>query len=245
MIGRRTLLAVLLLALRAIPSHAADSGTAARASSAPVTRVLFIGNSYTYVNGGLDAQVHAFDPSIVTTRLANAGYTLEQHASDAHELAAIQEGGFTHVVLQEQSQFPVAQRERFRRAAAKLDAEIKRAGAKTVLLMTWERPDSLRMDVTAGNVAASYTALGQELGVPVAPAGRAFMRSRRERPDLALYQEDGHPTVAGTYLAAAVIYRTLTGHAPPSDGASAPGSASISPEDRAFLSRIASEATSH
>ena len=104
--------------------------------------------------------------------------------------------------------------------------------------MTWERPDSISYGVTTANLAAAYNAIGTELGAKVAPAGLAFALSLRERPDLLLYSQDGHPTVYGTYLAACVLYGTIFGRSPVGNPYSDP---SITAEMRAYLQHIAAE----
>jgi hypothetical protein len=48
----------------------------------PVTRVLFVGNSYTSYNDGLDKQLERLAPSIVTERVTYGGFTLENHWTD-------------------------------------------------------------------------------------------------------------------------------------------------------------------
>jgi hypothetical protein len=53
--------------------------TFASCQSQPSTRVLFIGNSYTFVNGGLDKQLEGLAPSTETEHIASGGYTLEKH----------------------------------------------------------------------------------------------------------------------------------------------------------------------
>ena len=56
----------------------------------------------------------------------------------------------------------------------------------------------------------------------VIPAGLSFARVVNERPDLELYQADKrHPSLIGTYLAAATVYATLTGLSPETNGFSA------------------------
>jgi len=51
--------------------------------------------------------------------------------------------------------------------------------------------------------------------VLVIPAGLAFARAIKERPDLNLYVKDKrHPTLAGTVLASATIYASLFGRSP-------------------------------
>jgi len=183
--------------------------TFASCQSQPSTRILFIGNSYTAVNGGLDKQLEELSSSIVTERIALGGYTLEKHWTDGNALQKIRNGKWNYVVLQEQSQAPVINQAKFYAFARMFDDEIRRSGARTILLMTWERPDSKNLGVTTDGLAAAYTAIGKELGAKVAPAGLAFARSLKIRPDVALCIQDGHPTVEGTYLAACVLYRTI------------------------------------
>jgi hypothetical protein len=186
----------------------------ASAGCRPTTRVLFIGNSYTYVNGGIDAQLMALDPSIRASRIASGGYTLAKHWNDGAALKAIRKGGWACVVLQEQSQTPILDPAGFRQYVAAFDQEIRRSGSRTILLMTWERPDSVAAGVTTANLAEAYRSVGADLGIAVAPAGLAFADARLERPDLALYSQDGHPTQYGTYLAACVVYATIMNRSP-------------------------------
>ena len=206
--------------------------------SQPSTRILFIGNSYTFINGGLDKQLKGLAPSIETECIAVGGYTLEKHWNDGNAIQTIREGKWDYVILQEQSQFPVINQKKFYDFARKFDEEIRRSGAKTILLMTWERPDSRKFGVTTDNLAAAYKAIGKELGVKVAPAGLAFARAIRGKPELTLYSQDGHPTVEGTYLAACVLYRTIFENSPVGNPYS---ERSIPAEMRAYLQGIAAE----
>ena len=59
---------------------------AACAAPPPTARVLFIGNSYTYVNGGVDRQLAGLAPTIATRQLAISGYTLERHWTDGQDV---------------------------------------------------------------------------------------------------------------------------------------------------------------
>jgi hypothetical protein len=204
--------------------------------SQPSTRILFIGNSYTFVNGGLDKQLKGLAPSIVAECIAVGGYTLEKHWTEGNAVLKIREGKWDYVILQEQSQFPIINQKKFYDCARKFDEEIRRSGAKTILLMTWERPDSKEYGVTTDNLASAYTAIGKELDVKVAPAGLAFARAIRGNPELTLYSQDGHPTVEGTYLAACVLYQTIFENSPVGNPYS---ERSIPDEMRAYLQGIA------
>jgi hypothetical protein len=225
---RKTLLAFLILFLL----------TACSTDQQPSKHILFIGNSFTYYNGGIDKQLKGLASASEFQTIAVGGYSLEDHWNSGEALAAIRKGGWDYVVLQEQSQLPVINRAQFSEYARKFDGEIRNSGAKTVLLMTWERPDSVQYGVTSANMANAYIAVGAQLGVKVAPVGRAFARSLSERPDLVLYQQDGHPTMYGTYLAACVLYGTIYDVSP----VGLPyADSSISKELRDFFQRIAAE----
>jgi hypothetical protein len=207
-------------------------------NSPPRARILFIGNSYTYFNDGVDHELEGLAPTAATARLAQAGYSLEDHWNDGEAVSLIQDGSWDYVVLQEQSQRPVLDQARFYNFARALNGTIRETGAQTILMMTWERPDSVSGGVNTANLAAAYNQVGERLGARVAPIGLAFARSRIERPSLVLYSEDGHPTVFGTYLAACVLYGVVYGETP--FGNSYAGSG-ITADDAAYLQQVAAE----
>lgn len=200
--------------------------------------VLFIGNSYTFYNGGLDQELKGLAPDTQTESIAVGGYTLQNHWQDGKALTEIRKGGWDYVVLQEQSQRPVFERALFLEYVKKFDVEIKNNHAKTILLMTWDRPENDAQGVTNNNVAAAYTSVGKQLGITVAPVGLAFGRSLALKPNLQLYTEDGHPTPAGTYLAACVLFETIYGVIPVGNSFS---DGSISSDTRSYLQQVAAD----
>ncbi len=94
--------------------------------------------------------------------------------------------------------------------------------------------------MTTANFAAAYDDVGATLGAQVAPVGEAFATALLARPDLLLNNVDGHPTPAGTYLAACVVYRTIEGRSPVGLASADP---SVPPDPRAFLQGIAGQGT--
>ena len=64
-------------------------------------------------------------------------------------------------------------------------------------------------------MAKSYRAAAKAAEAKILPAGEAWQEALSRDPKIALYQADNlHPTPAGSYLAALVITRGLTGVAP-------------------------------
>ena len=97
---------------------------AALSSHAQQTSVLFIGNSYTYVNdlpNTLRQLALSLGDTMTVASSAPGGYTLFQHSTYAPSLAAIESQQWDFVVLQEQSQLgalPVEATRRVREFAA-------------------------------------------------------------------------------------------------------------------------------
>jgi hypothetical protein len=88
-------------------------------------------------------------------------------------------------------------------------------------------------------VDATYTDLSLRLKAALAPVGRAFERALIQNPKLSLWDSDGsHPTVAGSFMAACVLYGAITG-ADPRASTSVPEGLSVS--QAALLRSVAAE----
>jgi hypothetical protein len=89
------------------------------------------------------------------------------------------------------------------------DAEIRKSGAKTILFLTWANWDKQEMQSV---VNEAYYSIAKELNATVAPVGPAWEAASRLSPNISLYNGDqfSHPTAAGSYLAACVIYLVIT-----------------------------------
>lgn len=197
------ILAVIILSCWLFYDHGLKDKT-----KTPPLRILFIGNSFTSFNGGIGKQLEGLAPSIDTQMITPGGFNLHNHWN-GEARNKIQEGKWDYVILQEQSQLPVINPEMFFQYGTLLNQETRKAEAKTVFIMTWERPDSLSFSVTTENLSMAYQEIGRQTGALVAPVGTAFRQSLRTRPDIPLYGNDGHPTVQGTFLAACVLYATI------------------------------------
>jgi hypothetical protein len=209
----------------------------AYAQSAPRTlEVLFIGNSFTFVNNLGDMLAGIAEslpgPRIHPTLIVGGGMTLQWHYAAGDALKAIDRQRWDTVILQEQSVFGAASTSLatddesatgrvettlspptiFHESVRKFVPRIRAARATPLLLMTWARK---RRPEEQMALADAYESIGRELKVRVSPAGLAWQEARRRWPDLELHLADGsHPNGAGTYLTACVLYVTLTGKNP-------------------------------
>ncbi len=220
----------LMPALPAAAQVAATPGPGPGLAPGAPRQVLFVGNSHLYYNDSLHdhlrrmvAEGSGIDIGDLEFRsITISGGSLDMHPID-HYLtpgAIGQDRPFDLVILQGHSAAAdnAARSDRFRNAVRAMDPKIRATGARTALYMTPAHdrghPD-YRPDGTA-RLDALYTSVGREIGAVVIPVGLAFAEARRLRPDIALQQptDHNHPTLAGTYLAAAVSYATLYGASP-------------------------------
>jgi hypothetical protein len=198
--------------------------------SRQIVRVLFIGNSYTYFNNLPDivAGMAAADPDgpiIVPSLATRGGATLGWHLENGTALKSLASGKWDFVVLQERSLLGgsvkdgktiVGDPSAFHASTRDWVRRIRAVGATPILYMTWARREpSDPATRVQKELADAYLTIGRELGVKVAPVGLAWAETKRRLYTLDLHMWDAsHPTPAGSYLAAAVLYATLTGRSP-------------------------------
>jgi hypothetical protein len=203
----------------------------------PPRTILYVGNSFFYYNNSMHSYV------LSMARAADAGrkgdratsVTISGSGFDWHDMASyFRPNGlatysfvgdnevvfnkfdkpFEAVILNDCSQCPVHPKLKgiFHEYAKKHSDTIVKNGAKPILLMTWAYKDKPEM---TAQLAEEYTTAGNANNVLVIPAGLAFAKAIGKRPELELYQSDKrHPSLAGTYLAAATIYAAVYGKSP-------------------------------
>ncbi|MFC1898436.1 hypothetical protein ACFLYJ_02570 [Candidatus Cloacimonadota bacterium] len=182
-------------------------------------RILFIGNSITYYNGGVDLHTmnlaNNIDPTLEIDCFAmtGGGWTLEMHYNNPALIDEIQQGEYDLVMLQEMTSRPVNDPDLFYYYAAALDSVITDSGAETAFFFSW--PFESVFDDMIEQQAAAYNYIGQQLDAPVIPVARAWQLSLQENPEIILYMPDGnHPTVQGTYLACCAFFSFLWDETP-------------------------------
>ena len=183
-------------------------------------RLLFIGNSYTYVNNlpEMFAKLaEAGHQQVETLMVAPGGWRLQDHWDKGEAPKILHGGRWDYVVLQEQSLLGtnfllngkprVKNDEVFRPWADKWAAEISKAGARPVFYLTWARKGTPEDQSVLTDAYMRAAKANQAL---VAPVGIAWAAVRQQHPSIDLFYTDGsHPSAAGTYLAACTFYATI------------------------------------
>ncbi len=204
-------------------------------------KILFIGNSLTYYNDlpGLVEQLSARAARpLAEDRVTLANATLGFHWYYTSARRRLYQDAWAFVVLQEYSSRPADDP-----AATLADyrlwgGAVNRLGARPIIFENWPH-DARESDAPA--MHATYLKVQQEIGGDLAPIGPAWLLCRRLHPEIELYVDEKHPTVAGTYLAACVLYKTLY-HQPATGLPTIIAGLDLAPDIAATLQKIADAA---
>jgi hypothetical protein len=177
-----------------------------------LTRILFIGNSYTSRNQlpRLIAQIAAgaeHPRRVDVDSIVAGGASLKRHWNAGVAQKSLETTPWNFVVLQEQSTLPLKNAKRYHENVRLFAPEIAKRGARTVLYLTWSRQQS---PTSQGDLTRAVEEIGAEIKALVVPVGPAWHTAMQENAGLNLYVDDGsHPSTAGSYLAACVFFASL------------------------------------
>lgn len=189
--------------------------------------ILFIGNSFTFVNDlpkMLEMLAADAGEELSTASVLRGGAYLHQFADPKNELGqrlaeTYPTKNWDFIVLQDQSFNPANQPDDFLDSAKTLCEQMD-CGAKFLFYSTWAYRDQTeklaKTGMTYSEMLTALTASYQKAadlyhGIRV-PVGNAFALSTAEYPEIDLYTaDDYHPSPCGTYLAACLFYRAITG----------------------------------
>lgn len=231
--------APLLMAAALLGGCASTATPTAPAAPPPVVTgpplsMMWVGNSFFYYNNSLHGHMGQLASS-AKERLRGTSVTISGSGMDWHDLPSLLRADgigrysfvgdneirfnppgrqFDTVVMMDCSQCPIHPQLKgaFNNTVAKNAATLKAQNIRGVLFMSWAYKDKPEM---TQQLADAYTAAAKANGMKVIPAGLAFARAIAAKPDLELYVADKrHPSLAGTYLAAATTYAALWGKSP-------------------------------
>ena len=195
---------------------------------------LFIGNSYTYYNNFCATFTNlcrSAGKNVYVRQVTKGRHSLFQAAnpkdlegSRVRHLLTTQK--WDYVILQERHNFPIKKPKRMSKAIRSLAPYIEASGAQMILFMNWAplkgHGDYRRLASIVPTKAAYeqkltevFETFAAENDAVVSPVGLAFAQSQKKHPGIRLIRRDkSHPTAAGSYLSACVIFQTLFGEPP-------------------------------
>jgi hypothetical protein len=187
-------------------------------------RVLFVGNSLTYVND-LPAMVARISASLgaplETHSLVAPDYGLEDHWNDGMVARLLQRERWDVVVLQQGPSSLPESGANLVDYATRFGTLIRTGGACPAVYMVWSEA---RYPQLFDAVRDHYREAADSARAQFLPAGEAWRASWRNDSTFAFYSADGlHPTPLGSYVAALTITAGLTGRSPIGDTTSIAG----------------------
>lgn len=198
------------------------AGNVGAQTSGRKVNVLFIGNSYTYINSLPQMFKSLVEKELPGVQInvkftGEGGATMKDHWKNGGALKEIKTGKWNYVVLQGQSMLgsddltAPGSPDLFYKYSRKLAGEVKKSGGRAVFFMTWCRknlPDQQKYLTNA------YSKISAECGGILAPVGEVW-KEFHHISDIELYRRDNsHPTVTGTYLAALTIFAAIFNEIP-------------------------------
>ena len=181
-------------------------------------RVLFVGNSLTYVGNSpavFSALAEANGKPIASDMIVRGGATLTQRVADGSVARALDETKYTALVLQERGgdlmcSFGPDSCVQSRQAIKALSALAEQSGASVVLLGSYQpHPAASQRLIEAESAAAS------EVGIPYIEVSEKLRRLRSAAPELTWFAPDGmHPGKELALLNAILVYQALHGSLP-------------------------------
>tara|TARA_B100000508_G_C11458650_1_gene278054 strand:+ start:423 stop:1973 length:1551 start_codon:yes stop_codon:yes gene_type:complete len=198
-------------------------------------KVLFLGNSYTYVND-LPKMVadlaKSLGDTVIYSSITPGGQRLSGHAGSSATYTRFKQNTWDYIVLQDQSQlpsFPISQvrKDVFPYAKQLCDSIHALPGcAKPVFFMTWGRENGDQQNCKFYSPLCTYEGMQLELrknyltmantnNAFASPVGMVWRDVRKRWPTIDLYNPDGsHPAKQGSYVAACTFYAVFFGKSP-------------------------------
>jgi hypothetical protein len=192
------------------------------------TRVLCVGNSFTYYNSCPQmlkelawSQGHYIDMNVSV----KGGWSMGNHLSLPTTDDLIKDGGYDVAFLQDQSQAPAKVGFDRKGNSALLESMVMMADkvrstseeCRVIIESTWAYPG--KKNGGFESVAEFYKYMGKGVGImakaadaDVSPIRDAFRIANMERPDIMMFSKDGyHQSPYGSYLKSCVNYLMLYG----------------------------------
>jgi hypothetical protein len=172
-------------------------------------RLLFIGNSYLYTQN-IPAVVAAFAKAggeeVIVRSVTGPDMGLYDHLQSGAAVSTVQRNRWGFVILQQGPSSVSYNRDSLVAATRIFDALIRRSSGKTALFSSW--PSQSRQQDFARAIESYQLAAADVNGIylPVAPA---WLIAWQMDPSLQLYSDGLHPSAAGAYLSAMVVYATI------------------------------------
>ncbi len=187
-------------------------------------KILFIGNSFTFywnLPSLVESMAKERGISLNIFQSTAGGATLKDHWDSKKGLkskAVLKDNSFSTIILQDHSTSPLLKTDESKEYFKRFIKLINKKNSDVILYGTWTYPAKpLIGESFIGVDPIQYVLkpITDQTNSRIAPVGTAFRLFQKEYPDLSLFTSDNkHPSPVGTYLAACVFFKILTGESP-------------------------------
>ena len=205
-------------------------------NSKEISSIMLIGNSFFYYNNSLHnhlGDLYDADPDLDTPRRRSItinGSSLSWHDVESYlsndEIGSFKIDSNTNayelydeqdidvVIMMDCSLCPIndERRNSFYKYVKKHSETIRSKGIEPILFMSWPYKNKPEMQEQLEEEFFKASKLNK---LRMVPAGQAFLHINQNFPNINLYTEDlRHPSKEGTYLAALMVFATLSNKSP-------------------------------
>jgi hypothetical protein len=187
-------------------------------------KILFVGNSFTfYWNLPSLVESMAMEKGIkLDIYQSTAGSaTLKDHWEGQRGLSTkkvIANNDFRTIILQEHSSSPLLKPAESKDYFIRFIKLVKEKKSEVILYGTWMYPAKPLIGksfIGVDPIQEALRPISIKTGSRIAPVGTAFRLFQKEHPEISIYTSDNkHPSAVGTYLAACVFFKMITGESP-------------------------------
>jgi len=201
-----------------------------------VSSIMLVGNSFFYYNNSLhnhlgdlyDADVDLNTPkrrSITINGSSLSWHDMESYLSNneignfkidskTNTYEPYEDNDIDVVIMMDCSLCPIndSRRDSFYKYVKEHSETIRSVGAEPILFMTWPYKNKPKMQMA---LEREFFKAAKLNNIRLIPAGRAFLKINKDFPNINLYTGDlRHPSKEGTYLAALMVFTTLSNKSP-------------------------------
>ena len=205
-------------------------------STKNISSIMLIGNSFFYYNNSLHnhlGDLYDADPDLDTPRRRSItinGSSLSWHDvesylsneeigsfkidSDTNTYEPYEEKDIDIVIMMDCSLCPIndERKDSFHKYVKKHSETIRSKGIEPILFMTWPYKNKPEMQQ---KLEIEFVKASKINNLRMIPAGQAFLYINQNFPNINLYTEDlRHPSKEGTYLAALMVFTSLSNKSP-------------------------------
>ena len=187
-------------------------------------KILFIGNSFTFywnLPSLVESMAHEKGILLDIYQSTAGGATLKDHWEGKRGLESkkvLKEHVFSTIILQDHSTSPLLKTNESKEYFNRFIKLINKKKSEVILYGTWIYPASPLIGKSFNGtdpIQHVLKSIADQTNSRMAPVGTAFRLFQDKHSEISVFTSDNkHPSAVGTYLAACVFFKMLTGESP-------------------------------